>query len=192
MNKVLTLFLTSAFCIQSLHSQKIICRQGQISFFSYTSVENIEAQNNQVFSAIDTENSKIEISMLMNAFMFEKALMYEHFNKNYIESDIYPKATFTGKILDFEPKVEGTQVKMVQGAFTMHGVTEQLVIKAKIKKSGNDITLTGSFETLVETYNIKIPPLLAGNIAKTIAVDFKLEYQLQNEMEISHTLKTTK
>ena len=113
----------------------------------------------------------------MNAFVFEKALMREHFNESYIETDIYPKATFEGEILDFEPDLSTAQVKIIKGVFTMHGVSEELEIKTKIEPKGNVLILSGAFETLVETYNINIPPLLAGNIAKTITVDFIMEYE---------------
>ena len=181
MNKVLLLLTTLVLTLSNDSSDKVICRQGSVSFFSYTSVENIKAQNNQVSSIIDFESSKIAVSMLMNAFVFEKALMREHFNESYIESDIYPKATFEGEILDFEPAMEGAQIRIVKGLFTMHGVAEELEIKTKIEKSGSTFTLIGSFETLVESYDINIPPLLAGNIAKTISVDFRFEYEPYEE-----------
>ncbi len=181
MNKWFVLLLIIVLGIHNGVSQKVICRQGSVSFFSYTSVENIKAQNNQVLSIIDFENSKIAVSMLMNAFVFEKALMREHFNESYVESDIYPKATFEGEMIDFDARFEGTQTKIIKGVFTMHGVTEELEIKAKIDKSGNTMTLSGNFETLVASYDINIPPLLAGNIAKTISVDFRFEYEPYEE-----------
>lgn len=173
--------MTLSVGLSSDSSEKVICRQGSVSFFSYTSVENIKAQNNQVSSIIDFDNSKIAVSMLMNAFVFEKALMREHFNESYIESDIYPKATFEGEIIDFEPEFKGSQIKIIKGLFTMHGVSEELEIKTKIERSGAVLTLSGNFETLVETYDINIPPLLAGNIAKTISVDFRFEYEPYEE-----------
>ncbi len=158
------------------YQEKIIARQGNVSFFSYTSVENIKAENNQVLSIIDLENSKIAVSMLMNAFVFEKALMREHFNESYIESDIYPKATFEGEIIDFNPLQEGSQTKMVKGVFTMRGISKELEIKTKIEKLNDKYILSGVFEAVVNDYDIKIPPLLAGNIAKTILVNFRFEY----------------
>jgi hypothetical protein len=157
--------------------EKIIARQGRVAFFSYTAVENIKAENNQVLSIIDLSTHEIAVSMLMNAFVFEKALMREHFNESYVESDIYPKATFEGKIIDFDPTIEGDQTRMVRGTFSMHGVTKELEIKTKIENLGGKYTLSGTFEAYVKDYNIKIPPLLAGNIAKTISVDFRFEYE---------------
>lgn len=173
---VLLLFLGILFH-QTTKAQKMISRQGQVSFFSYTSVENIKARNNQVSSIIDLESSKIAVSMLMNAFVFEKALMREHFNESYIETDIYPKATFQGEIIDFVPNSGEPQVKIIKGTFTMRGVSEELEVKTKIEPQGNHLILSGSFETRVEAYDINIPPLLAGNIAKTITVDFLIEHE---------------
>lgn len=159
------------------NENKIIARQGQVSFFSYTSVENIKAKNNQVLSIIDMDDSKIAVSMLMNAFVFEKALMREHFNESYIESDIYPKASFEGEIIDFDRTVEGEQTKMIKGIFSMHGVSKELEIKTKIERINGSYVLTGTFEAYVKDYEIKIPPLLAGNIAKMISVDFRFEFE---------------
>ncbi len=171
---VLLLFLSLG---SSEDPKKLIARQGQVSFFSYTSVENIKAENNQVLSIVDLEDGSIAVSMLMNTFIFEKALMKEHFNESYIESDIYPKATFDGRIEGFDPTTEGEQTRMIKGTFKMHGESKELEIKSKILIEGDRFVITGNFETLVRDYKINIPPLLAGNIAKSIAVNFRFEYQ---------------
>ncbi len=177
MNKLILIFFLFLLNGQQSKQEKIIARQGRVAFFSYTSVENIKAENNQVLSIIDLSTQDIAVSMLMNAFVFEKALMREHFNESYIESDLYPKATFEGKIIDFDPSFEGEQTKIVKGTFSMHGVTKELEIKVKIEKLEDTFILTGTFDAYVKDYNIKIPPLLAGNIAKTISVDFRFEYK---------------
>ena len=89
MNKLIPLFLLFFYFVDFGQEQyQFIARQGQISFFSYTSVENIEAKNNQVLSILDIEKQELAISMLMRAFVFKKDLMYEHFNESYIESDM--------------------------------------------------------------------------------------------------------
>ncbi|NAS10707.1 YceI family protein [Poritiphilus flavus] len=176
MNKLIPIFFLFLLSGQQ-QQEKIIARQGRVAFFSYTSVENIKAENNQVLSIIDLSNDEIAVSMLMNAFVFEKALMREHFNESYVESDIYPKATFEGKIIDFDPAQDGEQTRMVKGTFSMHGVSKELEIKTKIEKVQGKYILSGTFEAFVKDYDIKVPPLLAGNIAKTISVDFRFEYQ---------------
>jgi len=176
MSRLIFIILLFTSHIEAQENERIIARQGQVSFFSYTSVENIKAENNQVLSIVDLDAENIAVSMLMNSFVFEKALMKEHFNESYIESDVYPKATFEGKIVGFDRSNKGTQTKMIKGTFKMHGVSKQLEIKTKIQRTGDRYTLTGTFETLVKHYNIKIPPLLAGNIADTISINFRFEY----------------
>lgn len=65
-------------------------------------MEKIEAINKQVNAAIDLSTNQIVFKVLMKSFEFEKALMQEHFNENYVESDKYPNATFNGKIINLK------------------------------------------------------------------------------------------
>ena len=177
MNKLLPLiFLFLSFADKDVKENQFIARQGQVSFFSYTSVENIEAKNNQVLSILDIEKSEIAISMLMRAFVFKKDLMYEHFNESYIESDIHPKANFEGKIIDFNPS-EKTQTRIVRGKITIHGISKDIDIKTTIENIDGKYVLSGDFNLLVEDFDIKIPPILSSNIAKSISVKFNFQYQ---------------
>lgn len=177
MNKTTTLLLLLLiFSSFTKKNSKFIARQGQITFFSYTSVENIEAKNNQVLSFLDIDKKEIAISMLMRTFKFNKDLMYEHFNESYIESDIYPKATFEGKIVDFNPLLI-TQTKFIDGKLTIHGVTKDISIKAKITKNQKTYEIAGNFNVVVSDFNINIPPILSSNIAKNIAIDFNFQFQ---------------
>ena len=175
LNKLIPIFILFTLMSHGQDHTKVIERQGHVSFFSYTSVEHIKAENNQVLSIIDLGTGDIAVSMLMNAFIFEKALMREHFNESYVESDIYPRSIFEGNIIDFDANLPGEQTRIVKGRFSMHGVTKTLEIKTKIEQHGNNYVLTGNFEAIVQDYEIKVPPLLAGNIAKTISVDFRFE-----------------
>ncbi|WP_299014024.1 YceI family protein [uncultured Polaribacter sp.] len=177
MNKIVSLLLFfTIFSTFTKNDKQYIARQGQVTFFSYTSVENIEAQNNQVLSIIDIENKEIAVSMLMRAFVFKKDLMYEHFNESYIESDLYPQANFKGEIIGFSPKTP-TQDTVIKGTLTIHGVSKKVSIKTNITYSNNSYTLTGEFVALVNDFNIKIPAILTSNIAKTINLKFKFQYQ---------------
>ncbi|WP_025743459.1 YceI family protein [Aquimarina pacifica] len=177
MNKILALvfFLITITSFDS-KSDQVIARQGQVSFFSYTSVENIEAKNNQVLSILDLSKNEIAISMLMRAFVFEKSLMHEHFNESYIESDIYPKATFEGAIVNFDPLAE-KQVRIIKGILSIHGIDKEIEIKTTIENTNESYILEGDFTVEVKDFDIKIPPLLASNIAKTISIKFRFEYQ---------------
>ena len=81
-------------------AQRYITKNGHIKFYSETPMETIEANNHQVNSALDIATGDFVFKVLMKSFEFEKALMQEHFNENYVESDKYPNATFKGKVLN--------------------------------------------------------------------------------------------
>jgi uncharacterized membrane protein len=82
--------------------ERYLTKSGAINFFSKTAMEDITADNNQVLSIVDAASGKMAISILMKSLLFKKALMQEHFNENYVESDKFPKANFKGTIVDFE------------------------------------------------------------------------------------------
>ncbi len=156
---------------------KYLTKNGAINFFSKAPMEDITADNNQVLSIIDADNSKMAISILMKSFLFEKALMQEHFNENYVESDKYPKATFKGEILDFNTVNEVVSTKQVKGVLTIHGVSKEMVIAANMIKKNNTILVSGDFMINLEDFNVKIPAIVAKNIAKKIKVTFNFNHQ---------------
>ena len=98
----LTLLLATVLSLTAVMAQdKYFTKSGHISFFSSTPMENIEGNNTTASSVLDARSGKMEFAVLMKAFKFEKALMEEHFNENYVESGKYPKATFAGAITNF-------------------------------------------------------------------------------------------
>lgn len=155
---------------------KYFTKSGHVSFFSYTLVEDIKADNNQVLSIIDTSNSKIVIKILMRSFHFKKALMQEHFNENYIESHKFPKAIFKGEILNFT-ELQDNDVTEVKGTLIIRGIKKNITLKVKIKKEVSTILLTGNFNVQVADFDIKIPSVVSKNISKTIKISFELNHK---------------
>ncbi|WP_420573301.1 YceI family protein [Kordia sp.] len=176
MNKLLLVLIFIISSSITSESNEYIERQGQVTFFSYTSVENIQATNNQVLSLFNPEKEEIAVSILMRAFVFKKSLMHEHFNESYIESDLYPKATFNGRIEDLDLTNEGTQTRIIKGDFTLKDITKPITIKADITKTSDGFTIAGTLDVLIDDYNINVPPLLSPNISKKIEVSFNFNY----------------
>lgn len=178
MNKglLLLLLVISTTSFTNKKEQLFIDRLGQIEFFSYTSVENIQAVNKTVRTIINPSQKKIAVEVLMRAFKFKKSLMEEHFNESYIESDLYKKAFLEGVIVDFDADLEGTQTRIVKGDFTLKGITKPIEVKTKITKTKNGYTIKGNLEVKINDYEIKVPSLLSPNIAKKIQVSFNFQY----------------
>ena len=175
------LIVFGALLIQNISAQdKYLTKEGFVSFFSHSIVEDIKADNNQVLSVIDTKTGEIAIQLLMRSFMFEKALMREHFNENYVESYKFPKATFTGEIRNFAELNETNTVSEIVGTLTVHGREKEISSKVTVMITDNQITLTGDFKVEVADFDIKIPAIVTNNIAKTIKVSFELHHKPYN------------
>ena len=157
---------------------RYITRQGFISFYSHTPVEDIEAVNNQVLSIVDLESGAVAVSLLMKSFQFEKALMQEHFNENYVESDKYPKANFEGRIMNLpEIRAGDNGVAQIKGNLTIHGITQPITMEGKLDIKKERVRFEGSFMVTVADYDIKIPTIVTRNIAKEVKVTCVLNHE---------------
>ena len=175
-----TIYTILGFLFLTITSQaqgKYLTKQGDISFSSNTPVEDIEAENNQVLSVLNTKDGTIGIAILMKSFMFEKSLMQEHFNENYVESDKYPKATFKGTIQDYNTYKTGTHKVLIHGDLMIHGVTKKVEINATLTKEKQQILLNGTFPIKITDFKIEIPSAVTNNIANTVDVSFKLNHK---------------
>ena len=170
--KILAL-LTCVVSLNFAFGQKYLTRNGYIKFYSEAPIENIEAVNNEVNSALDIKTGDFVFKVNMKKFEFEKSLMQEHFNENYVESDKFPYSIFTGKIkninsIDFSKN--GSNLIEVQGDLTIHGKTKKISQKGTLEISNNVITGNAVFMISLDDYKIKIPKVLFYNIAETIEI----------------------
>ena len=179
MQKFSFLFAAMMLTTLSLQAQKYFTREGKVSFFSDTPMEKIEAHNQQATAVVDLSNGNIEFAVLIKAFRFEKALMQEHFNENYMESTKYPKATFKGQVVDFakiDLKKDGSVTLKVKGTLTIKDVTKNVETEGTFVVAKGALSAKSAFKIAVSDYNISIPKLVADKIAKT--VDIKVDAAL--------------
>lgn len=179
MKKIIASAFFIALISNTCLAQKYFTKNGNISFFSATSVENIKADNNQVMSVLNPSTGELQFSVLVKNFHFKKTLMEEHFNENYMESDKFPKSTFKGTITDIS-KVnftkDGNYPVTVSGDLSMHGITKKVSSDGKISISGGKITGTSVFTVALADYNISIPKVVENNISKTIEITVNCLY----------------
>jgi polyisoprenoid-binding protein YceI len=162
--------------ITLLYGQKYKSESSYISFFSDAPMEDIKAENPNSKSAIDLETGEIAFSVPIKSFTFEKSLMQEHFNENYLESEKYPNATFSGKLIGFDPSKVGWQPATAKGRMTIHGVENEITCDGRLNINGNDVQIEAIFPVQVADYKIKIPKVVFYNIAETVEVTVKISY----------------
>ena len=156
-------------------SQKFKSIECKIHFTSDAPMEVIEATNSAGMSILDLSNGKIAFSIPVNQFLFEKSLMQEHFNENYMETDKYPKAIFLGMASPYQFKEGINQVK-VEGEMDLHGVKKKLSVDGVIVKAGERLVAHAEFKLLLQDFNIKVPKAVYYNIAEEIVITIDFTY----------------
>ena len=180
MKKIVLVLLVVLVTNQGFSQKNFLTKDGYISFFSHSLVEDIKADNNQVLSVIDSETGEIAVQLLMRSFLFKKALMQQHFNESYVESHKYPKAVFKGFILNFNELDDTLSKTEIKGILTLHGRTKEISFSATVQVTGDAIKLNGDFSVEVADFDIKIPAVVRNNIAKVIKVTFNLNHKPYN------------
>ena len=166
-----------AFISLSVSAQsKYLTKTGVIDFeASVPSFEEVKAKNNGITAIINTETGEFASLALIKGFRFKNALMEEHFNENYAESSLYPKATFKGKIIDFsfDKLTEDSKSFKVRGELTFHGKTVIMDnVPLDMSLINDEIIMSGSFKTEASAFDIKIPKIVRNKIAEDVEVTF--------------------
>jgi polyisoprenoid-binding protein YceI len=174
---ILTVLLLSSTIVSA---QKYITKTGFIRFFSHSTLEDIEATNKQVNSALDISSGDFVFKVLMKSFEFEKATMQEHFNEKYVESDKFPNANFKGVITNLKEinfNKNGTYPATISGDLTIHGVTKKVQEKGTFQVVDGKIIGQSKFKISLKDYNVVIPSAVTNNISDMIeiTVDVSLE-----------------
>lgn len=151
--------------------------EGEISFFSATPIEDIDAHNKSVSSFINTATKEVVFVVPVRGFKFKNATMEEHFNEKYVESDKYKDATFQGKIkeeIDFSK--DGEYKVTCPGKMKIHGVEKGVTPAGTLTIKNGTISLKCEFDVALKDYNIAVPKLVVKNIAEVIPVKLNGNY----------------
>jgi hypothetical protein len=153
---------------------KFYTKTGKI-FFKCTKspLEKIEATNRSTTCVMDTKTGMIQFAVLMKGFEFEKALMQEHFNENYVETDKFPRAEFKGQVVnnsEINYAKDGSYIAHVKGALQIHGETKTVETNGTLTVKGNDILINSTFTILLSDYKVEIPSVVSDKISNTVNI----------------------
>ena len=160
-------------------AQKYVLEKSVVTFLSEAAIENITATNKKTSSVLNAQTMEIAFSVPINEFQFAKKLMQEHFNEKYMESEKFPKSTFSGTVSGFNISAKGVQQAKANGKLTIHGVTTTVEIPGTAEMQGGKIILKAKFTVKLADYKIKIPQLLWQNIAEQVDVTVDFTYKPQ-------------
>lgn len=173
--RICFIFLLIIYFGQAGFCQNYITKTGFIGFYSNTPFEDIQGENNQAYAVLDPSSHHLAFAVLLKGFLFPKELMQVHFNENYVESDKFPKATFSGTCSgDMDLSKEGIYQVVIKGDLSLHGVTKVLETTAQMEVKNGKIFGSSTFKIKPEDFQITIPGVVRDKIAKEISVKVQI------------------
>jgi polyisoprenoid-binding protein YceI len=164
----------------SVHAQDYITRNGNITFYSHTPLEDINAENNEVASTLNSSSGVLEFKAAIKSFHFRKAAMEDHFgNEKYMDAANYPKASFSGTItnlssVDFNR--EGSYKVLVQGNLTIKDVTKPVNIPAILTINNGNVTAQATFSVNRKDYHVIGEAFVQQKIEDQIHITVNCQY----------------
>ncbi len=161
-------------------AQVFRCDDGRVRLRSDATLEVISAQSVDLKGAIDPINNTFAWSVDITSLKgFNSPLQKEHFNENYMESPIYPKASFSGKIIEkIDFQQNGTYAVRAKGQLTIHGVTQERIIKSSLEIKNGVLLVKSDFSVPLSEHNISIPKIVHQKIAEEINVNIEARLKL--------------
>lgn len=176
MKKLISSLIAMLFALTISAQDKYFTRHATIIFDAegkLDDIEEVKAKNSSATCIVEPNSGQMEWAVLMKAFSFKSALMQEHFNENYVESNRYPKAVFKGKILNPDAvkwTADGEYPVTVKGSMALHGKKKEMIAKGKVVVQAGHPSLSSHFNILLEDYAIKIPSLVGSKVAEEVKI----------------------
>lgn len=151
--------------------------ESEVSFYSDSPLEKIEAINQKSKSFFKVSTKTVVYVIPIVNFKFEKPLMEEHFNENYLESEKYPTAKYNGVInenIDFS--TDGVYEATTTGKLTIHGVEKERTMSGTVTVKDNQFIFESKFDVKLADHDIDIPSIVIENIAEVVEVTVKFVY----------------
>jgi len=177
-NILLAIGLLISVCV---NAQDYITRNGNISFYSHTPLEDINAENNEVASTLNSSTGAFEFKAAVKSFHFKKTAMEQHFgDEDYMNAEKYPKASFSGKITNLSSvnfSKDGSYNVIVEGNLTIRDVTKPVTAPGAITLKNGTVTAQAKFDVNRKEYNVIGQAFVQQKIEDVIHVSVNCQYE---------------
>lgn len=169
MKKLFMLAVAATFTLTAF-AQRQTTTSAIIVFDATTPIDDLpKAENKTVIAALDPSTGSVQFEAGMRNFAFTNPMIQDHFNqKNWLDSEAFPKATFKGQITNLSAvdfKKSGTYKANVEGVLTIKGKEQKVSTPATIIVNGNSITAKADFVIKLADFGIEGGAIKAGKVA---------------------------
>ena len=163
-------------------AQRLSVKESEMTFTSNAELELIKATSRKVKGLIDPGTNEFAFTVDVKSFLgFNSALQREHFNEKYMESEKYPLASFSGKIIEpIDFSVDGIHDVRAKGQLNIHGQKQIRIIKSRVRIDNGVVYVQSQFFVPLSDHNISIPTIVSQKIATEIEVQLKATMSLQS------------
>ncbi|MEM9987650.1 MAG: YceI family protein [Bacteroidota bacterium] len=164
-----------------VQAQVYLTNQGQVVFRSEAPLELIQATSQELRGAIDASKNSFAFTIPMSSFHgFNSPLQEEHFCEKFLECHRHSKATFLGRILEeVDFSQPGTYEIRAKGKLSIHGVTEERIIRSRLTVGEDGLTVQSDFSVRLADHDVRIPQVVYQKIAEDISVKVSLDLKPQ-------------
>jgi len=165
---ILSLMIATASLVA--FAQKKTSTSATVAFDASTAIDNLpKAENKTAIAAIDPSKNTVQFEAAIKNFAFSNPKIQEHFNqKSWLNSDEFPKATFSGTITDPSAvnfNKDGTYNVTVEGDLTIKGKTQKVKAPATIVVAGKTIKANAAFNIKLADFGVEGQPITAGKVS---------------------------
>lgn len=104
-------------------------------------------------------------------------LRNRHMRENYLETDKYPMARYTGTVGKVDSSQSNANQVTTSGKFSIHGVDRPVTITGLVSKQGDHLRVTSGFDVKLTDYGIKVPSMMFLKLNEVIRIvlDFNVK-----------------
>jgi polyisoprenoid-binding protein YceI len=156
-------------------SQQFETKSGSIEFLSVATVESFTGTSNQLNGLVNLADSSLDFYIDLGTVTTGVKLRDEHMRENHLETEKFPFAEFSGKLIGFNSTISDSQKVMAKGTFTIHGVSKEIEVEGKVLFKPDSFGLTASWDVLLQDYNIARPKFLFLKLSDDQKVTLRAE-----------------
>lgn len=156
-------------------AQSFLTESGNVNFLSKAPLNEFNGVSDKLNGLVDLSKNVLDFYVDLNTLDTGIGLRDRHMRDNYLETETYPFAEFTGKFNAIPGLVVGSKTPVTAiGKFKIHGVERQIQVKGTLSKNAKgEVELEAGFEVLLSDYKIPIPKLVFYELAENQTVTIK-------------------